>query len=111
MRRRVAIDQLPDRRVVIEFRYTGEDPIVIWLVLDRGEPSVCMKHPGFDTDILVTTDPVSFMRVFSGIDSLAHARRNGTVTLEGPPSLTKAFDKWFLWSPFAPAVREVMNSR
>jgi len=26
--------------------------------------------------------------------------------LHGPPSLTRAFGRWFLWSPFAPAVRE-----
>ena len=67
---------LPDRRVVIEFDYQGADAMVIWLVLDRGEPSVCTKHPGFDSDVVVTTDPVAFMRVFSGIDTLADARRN-----------------------------------
>ena len=51
MHRRVDVDRLPDRRVVIEFDYRGADAMVIWLVLDRGEPSVCMKHPGFDSDI------------------------------------------------------------
>jgi DNA-binding HxlR family transcriptional regulator len=106
MHRRVATEQLPDRRVVVEFHYTGADPLTIWLVLDRGEPSVCVKHPGFDTDVLVTTEPVAFMRVFSGIDSLEQARRKGAVELAGPPSLVRQFGKWFLWSPFAPAVRD-----
>jgi DNA-binding HxlR family transcriptional regulator len=104
---RVALDRVPDRRVVIEFDYEGADAMVIWLVLDRGEPSVCMKHPGFDSDIVVRTDPVSFMRVFSGIDSLADARRHERVVVDGIPSLTRSFGEWFLWSPFAPAVREV----
>jgi DNA-binding HxlR family transcriptional regulator len=77
MHRRVDATRLPDRRVVIEFDYRGENATVIWLVLDRGEPSVCIKHPGFDSDVVVTTDAASFMRVFSGIESLDHARHRG----------------------------------
>ncbi|HUP75164.1 MAG TPA: helix-turn-helix domain-containing protein [Acidimicrobiales bacterium] len=106
MHRRVNTDQLPDRRVVIQFNYRGANDTIIWLILDRGEPSVCVKHPGFDSDVIVTTDAAAFMRVFSGIDSLAEARRRGTVVLDGPRTLTRAFEQWFLWSPFAPAVRE-----
>jgi DNA-binding HxlR family transcriptional regulator len=107
LHRRVDVGRVPNRRVVIEFDYQGADAMVIWLVLDRGEPSVCMKHPGFDSDVLVTTDSVSFMRVFSGIDTLADARRNETVVIDGPPALTRGFEHWFLWSPFADFVREV----
>lgn len=29
--------------------------MTIWFVLDRGEPSVCMQHPGTDSDVVVTT--------------------------------------------------------
>jgi DNA-binding HxlR family transcriptional regulator len=108
MHRRVATERLPDRRVVIEFDYRGADPTTIWLVLDRGEPSVCVKHPGFDSDVRVVTDPTAFMRVFSGIESLADARRRGAVTIEGPTALTRSFGSWFLWSPFAPAVRRAV---
>ena len=111
MHRRVDTEQLPDQRVVVEFKYTGPNATVIWLVLDRGEPSVCTKPPGFDTDILLTTEPVALMRVFSGIESLDHARRADRVTLEGPRELVREFDSWFLWSPFAPAVREVLARR
>jgi DNA-binding HxlR family transcriptional regulator len=108
MHRRVDIARLPDKRVVIEFDYSGIKTTVIWLVLDRREPSVCVKHPGFESDIRVATDPVSLMRVFAGIETLNDARRRGTVTLDGPTSLTRSFGSWFLWSPFAPAMREVL---
>jgi DNA-binding HxlR family transcriptional regulator len=112
MHRRVDTPRLPDRRVVIEFDYQGPSATIIWLVLDRGESSVCVKHPGFESDIWVTTDAASFMRVFSGAETLGDARRRGTVTLNGPTKLTRSFGTWFLWSPFAPAVREVIaNSR
>ena len=91
MHRRV--DRLPDRRVVIEFNYRGVNKTIIWLILDRGEPSVCVKHPGFDSDIVVTTDAAAFMRVFSGFDTLADARRQGTVVLDGPRTLTRGFEQ------------------
>jgi DNA-binding HxlR family transcriptional regulator len=105
MHRRVDHERLPDRRVVIEFDYRGPNATVIWLVLDRGNPSVCVKHPGFDSDVVVRTDAVSLMRVFSGIVSLRDAIDQGSVEVVGPPSLTRSFGRWFLWSPFAPAVR------
>ena len=110
MHRRVDVDRTPDRRVVIEFDYRGPDAMVIWLVLDRGEPSVCMKHPGFDSDMIVRTEPVSMMRVFSGNTSLADAVATGSIELLGPPSLIRGFGHWFLWSPFAPAVRKMAQA-
>lgn len=111
MHRRVDREELPDQRVTIEFSYRGGDPSQIWLVLDRGEPSVCVKHPGFESDVFVRTDPVSMMRVFSGITSLRSAVAEGTVQLAGLPSLTRRFGTWFTWSPFAATVREVVSGR
>ncbi|MGW1340729.1 winged helix-turn-helix transcriptional regulator [Kribbella sp. NPDC002412] len=106
MSRRVDFGKLPGQRVTVEFEYRGDDPTRIWLILDRREASVCTDHPGFDSDVVLTTEPVGLMRVFSGIVSLTQATRDGTVTLAGPPRLLKALPTWFLWSPFAPAVRE-----
>ena len=99
---------LDSRMVVVEFDYAGADPTTIWLVLDRGEPSVCVKHPGFDVDLVVATDPLSMMRVFSGITTLAEAIANDKIRILGPPALAKAFGRWFLWSPFLPAVRDAL---
>lgn len=105
MRRRVDPSRLPEGRVVVQFDYFDERRTTIWLVLDRGEPSVCERHPGFESDVIVTTDSVALMRVFAGIEELTAARANGTVRVEGPPSLLAEFPTWFLWSPFRPAVR------
>jgi DNA-binding HxlR family transcriptional regulator len=105
MHRRVARENAPDRRVVIEFRYHGDKPLNIWLILDRGDSSVCIKHPGFDSDIVVQTDAVAMTRVFAGIDTLPEAIRKDDVRLLGPPSLTRRFGDWFEWSPFLPAIR------
>lgn len=103
--RRLDQARLPRGRVVLEFAYTGPDPTCVWIVLDRGEPSVCTSHPGFGPDVVIRTEPVALMRVFSGIVSLSSARRAGDVEIAGMPHLVRQLPAWFLWSPFAPAVR------
>jgi DNA-binding HxlR family transcriptional regulator len=105
MHRRIDRDCLPDRRVVVELDYQGPDAVHIWLVLDRGEPSVCVTHPGFESDVIVVSEPVELMRVFSGIVTLAQAVDAGSVEVLGPPSLTRQLDAWFTWSPFRAAVQ------
>ena len=106
MSRRLVTEALPKDRTVLQFDYAGEEPTRIWIVLERGESSVCTDPPGFDSDVVITTDPVGLMRVFSGITTYADALHAGTITLIGPPRLTRAVPRWFAWSPFAPAVRE-----
>ncbi len=110
MHRMLAHDQLPDERVVIEFRFEGEDAMTIWLVLDRGEASVCAKHPGFETDLLAVTTGLTLLRIHSGIDTVAEALADGSLRLEGPPALRRGFSRWFVWSPFASLVREVSSA-
>ncbi len=110
MSRRLVADELPGQRTVVQFDYTGEQPTRIWLVLERGESSVCTDPPGFDDDLVVTTEPVALMRVFSGIVSYAEALSAGAITVTGPARLTRALPRWFAWSPFAPAVRERLKS-
>ena len=105
MSRRINVGELPPDRVTVEFSYTGDDPTRIWLILDRQEASVCTEYPGFVSDVVVTTLPVDLMRVFSGILTLRQAAAEGTIILAGPPRLLRALPTWFLWSPFAPAVR------
>ena len=106
MSRRLDTDAMPTDRTVVQFDYSGVDPTRIWIVLERGVSSVCTEPPGFDTDVIVSTDPVALMRVFSGITTYADAVRAGTITLSGPPRLTRSLPTWFAWSPFADATRE-----
>lgn len=106
--RRLDHDRQPGERVVIEFDFqadVGTDPTTLWLILERHDASVCTQHPGFDSDIIVRSTPVNLMRVFAGITTLPKATGAGTVMVVGPPRLTRDLPTWFLWSPFAPAVR------
>lgn len=110
MSRRTVSEALPEHRTVIEFDYTGEDPSRIWMVIESRETSVCTDPPGYEVDVVVTTEPVALMRVFSGIISYREAVRVGALTITGPSNLTRSLPHWFAWSPFAPAVRTRLGS-
>jgi len=100
MHRRVAEDGLPPERVIVEFDHTAPVATTIWLVLDRGEPSVCMQHPGADPDLVVRMTTPTLARVFSGAERWSSALANGDLEVAGPPGLAKKLPTWFLWSPF-----------
>ena len=57
IRRRLAVDQLPDRRVVVRFEFRGvprgRGPATLWLVLSRQEVDACDKDPGYGIDLVV----------------------------------------------------------
>lgn len=106
MHRRIDAERLPPGRVVIEFQHTAPTKQIIWMVLDRGEASVCLQHPGFDTDVWVTAPTSALAEVFSGSDSWARSVSSERIRVEGLPRLVNALPKWFLWSPFADETRE-----
>lgn len=105
LHRRVDVEQLPPGRVVIQFDHTEPERQTLWLVLDRGEPSVCAQPPGFDTDVVVTTTTPALAEVFQGYCTWASALATGAIRVDGPPKLVKALPKWFLWSPFVEQTR------
>jgi hypothetical protein len=102
MHRRIHRDRLPDRRVVVQFDFRGARTHTFWLVLDQPEPSVCLKDPEFDVDLLVTADTVALHRVWMGRMALADAMRQGLVEIEGPRDLVRAFPGWLALNYFAP---------
>ena len=106
LHRRTADEGLPSGRVVVEFRHTAPAPITIWLVLDRGEPSVCMQPPGHDPDLVVSMATPTLARVFSGADRWERAVARGDLDVAGTPGLARALPTWFVWSPWADQTAE-----
>ncbi len=105
MHRRIVPERLPSVRVVVEFVHTAPARTRIWLVFDRGEVSVCMQHPGYDSDVVVTSPTTALSGVFNGVDSWEQLVADGTIVVEGPPRLARALPRWFQWSPFVPEMR------
>jgi DNA-binding HxlR family transcriptional regulator len=111
MRRRVSLDRIPRRRVVIQFDFRGGPKRSYWLLIQPTDVSVCLKHPGFDIDLIVTADIMAFYRVWLGRSPLSEALRRKLVTLDGTPADIRAFPHWFTWSPMADTVRAATSGR
>jgi DNA-binding HxlR family transcriptional regulator len=103
-------DRLPEKRTVVRFDFIDTKREVFWLVLQRGESSVCNADPGLPVDVSVEADSMAFHRVFAGRITLQDALRDGTVVLRGPRALTRALPDWFGWSPFYEATRAHLAS-
>jgi DNA-binding HxlR family transcriptional regulator len=109
MRRRVAVDRLPDRRLVVRFDYrgvpAGRGPATAWLLLERSEVDVCLTDPGFGVDLVVVADLATFTKIWLGDVSFEQAMRAGKVRLEGARDLARAFPRWLLLGHFAGVAR------
>lgn len=103
---RIDFSTLPDRRVVLEFRFRG-DPRRFWVVKDALGPSLCTQDPGFEVDVLVEADLAEMYKVWLGRLDLRAAMRAGSVTFAGPPALVRRMPGALLLSEVAPAVAAV----
>lgn len=100
--RHVDRSALPQRRVVIEWRFPDCERR-IWLTLESDDVSVCLDDPLLPIDLYVTGDTVDLYRVYVGKTSLDAAIDGGEVELSGTAGMRRGFRKWMLWSDFAPA--------
>jgi len=106
MRRRIARDRLPPRRVVVRFKFSGvaavyRGPRVFWLMLERTQVDLCVEDPGFEVDLYVEADLAAMAKVWLGDVPFDSTLRSGEVRLLGPRQLAKAFPSWLMLSRFA----------
>lgn len=110
LRRRVALERLPARRLVLRFRLRGaapeyRGPRTFWLILERPQADLCVTDPGFEVDLYVDAELAALARVWLGDLPFASVLRSREVEISGPPALAKAFPSWWLLSPFAGVAR------
>jgi DNA-binding HxlR family transcriptional regulator len=106
IRRNIDVSILPkERRTVVEINLTGANPGSRrwWLVIDRGEADLCLKDPGYDVDLHLSTEVKTMVEVWMGRQSVQAATRSGKLSFEGPPALSSSFQKSLKLSPFAHA--------
>jgi len=103
VRRSVATERLPDRRVVVHFHLRGspDKRSHFWLVMDREGADLCLTDPGHEVDIQVDTHVRTIIDYWQGQIDFADATRSGALQLSGPRGLVRAFPDWFHRSPFA----------
>jgi DNA-binding HxlR family transcriptional regulator len=94
-------DRLPEERVVVRVNFSNAPKQRFWLLVQRPEPEVCRKPPGFDEDLVVTSDTEWLAKWHMGQLSLGQAMHARVITLEGPRRLIREFGKWGGMTPFA----------
>lgn len=107
MRRRVATENLPPQRVVVDLHLEGstDGRTRFWLVLDRRDVDVCVVDPGYEVDLRVEGHVRDLVRYWMGDAELEElvARRELVVT--GPTELVAGFPTWFERNVFADVER------
>jgi len=103
MSRSLVKERLPERRVVVRFNFSGygQRTMPIWLIIDAGDSELCLKHPGFEEDLVVDADAEWFVKWHMGWAGWADALAGGHITVSGPRALAKALPTWNKLSRFA----------
>ncbi len=109
IRRGIAVERLPRRRVVAQFSFSGmaaqRGHKTFWLLLQPPEIDLCVEDPGHEVDLYVDADLPTMASVWLGDIPLQDAIRRGRVRLAGPAELTRAFPTWLMLSRFASVER------
>jgi len=107
IRRGVAVDAAPERRLVLHFRVQGsiDGKSRFWLVIDRGEVDLCMIDPGFEVDVTAELHVSTLVDIWLGDRSFGDAMRQGDMTVDGPSSLVRLLPRLLPGSPMVASLR------
>jgi DNA-binding HxlR family transcriptional regulator len=103
MHMRLDTSGLPGRRHVFQVRFT-DDRRLFWIVVESGDPSVCLVDPGFEVDVTITSDLKSLYQVWLGRMPVKEAIRSGLLSFAGPGALTRRMPAVLRLSPMAGVV-------
>lgn len=103
IRRFFNADELPKRRVVMQFHFNEDLPYdTYWAVIAPGAPvEVCSLIPGFDVDLFIETTTVSLLGIMLGRTTIARELELGTLFLSGDAVLSRTMDRWLPRSGYA----------
>ena len=110
MHSQIDTSSLEGERQVLYLRFSDE-PRRFWILVERGEPSVCMADPGFPLTMTISTDVATLYSVWLGRLPLRTAVRAGRVTLDGRRAVTSRAQEILRLSPMAPVVTAVAAGR
>lgn len=96
--------RMPSKPTTVRFEFS-EHPKIYWLVMDGPAPELCYDDPGRAVDLVVGVDEQAFGAVLIGRARFDDAVDEGSIRLDGPPDLVRAFPTWLWPSHFAHYVR------
>ena len=97
MPRYIFADELPNRQIVIQFRFSDEglDYNTYWALIRPGkQPEICTAIPGFDVDLYIETDGVSLAAILLSRATISREIEEGRLFLSGDSLLIRTIDRW-----------------
>ena len=102
MRRNLDPAPLPKRRTVVQFTYPEMTVAQRnwWMVVEpSGDVDLCSADPGFEVDLLVSTDLRTMTAIWMGLTTVAASRDK--IDFDGDRKIAGAMQTWLGLSPFA----------
>jgi DNA-binding HxlR family transcriptional regulator len=103
----------PDRRVVVQFRFSDarQGERAWWLVVEKGEVDLCRDDPGHEVTLIVESTVRALTEIWTGEVLPEQAVSRGQIRVLGSPRDARNLWGWIGASVFAPTRREVISSR
>lgn len=103
MHRGLNTEYFPEARTVIKVEFTDmkSNKRFWWLVVRDGEVDVCMKDPGYDVDLLISTDLKTLTAIWMGDTTIMKSMRDKKATITGSSVLRKNIAAWLGCSYYA----------
>ncbi len=100
MHTRINVDTMPRGRTVLEFTFSGTAKGLhrFWLVVENGKVDMCLKHPGYDSDVVIRSDIRRFVEAWRGFRDMRREIAGGHIVVEGPEKHRRALPDWLLLS-------------
>lgn len=98
-RKRIVPGELPDRRVVIQVRFSdpGLDYDTYWIIVNRGAPvEICTSIPGFEVDLFIETACASLTGVVLGRTTVARELDLDQMFVSGDALIARTIDRWLV---------------
>lgn len=102
----------PERRVVVQFRFTDarQGERVWWLIVENGEVDLCRDDPGHEVTLIVESTVRALTEIWTGDLLPEQALKRGEVRVLGNARDARNVWRWIGASVFAPTRREVLTS-
>jgi len=90
-------------RTVLTFEFTDYPNAMRfwWLVIKNDDVDVCLKDPGYNVDLTLSTDLKTMTKIWMGDTSMMKAMREKTFIMQGSTMLKKSIIIWLGSSFFA----------
>jgi DNA-binding HxlR family transcriptional regulator len=95
LRGQANVELLPESRIVVQFDFPEARNVTFWLILTREDVSLCLTDPGYEINLLVSSDLATFYKVEGRRITYQQALDAGTIRVEGSRSHVRAFPTWF----------------